>query len=275
VKGIVVAIQALIFDGLSWNQFARHLNEKGYTVYAQDFRGYGDWLTDSTEFGGDQAFHFGQSKDDLTNILKALRQKYPDQKIYCLGESLGANMAIWEASTDPKLMDGAIVCGLTNKNRPLRPHPHWAITLVKGLNDRKRPMDIKPYMNVLTEDKSITSAMLNDGQTLTAISPTDLIKANITNKNALKEVENIPPAMPILVIAGAQDKVQKTDSLTEIIKRIGSQHKELVVLPGKGHLLLEHRAVDPEIAQLIDGWLEKRQSDAVASTHTNEAAYQK
>jgi alpha-beta hydrolase superfamily lysophospholipase len=134
-KGIVVALQALIFDGKAWNQFARHLNAKGYTVYAQDFRGYGDWLTDTGVFGGDQAFHFGQSKDDLTKILTALRKNFPDKKIFCIGESLGANVAVWEASTDPKLLDGAIACGLSNKHYPLRPRAHWAVTLVKGLKE--------------------------------------------------------------------------------------------------------------------------------------------
>ena len=265
VKGVVVALQAMIFNGKSYDQLARHLNDQGYIVYAQDFRGYGDWLTESKTFDGDTAFHFGQSKEDLTKILTALRQQYPGEKIYCIGESLGANMAIWEASTDPKLLDGAIVYGLTNKHCRLMPKPHWVVTVVKGLSNRKKPFSIKPYMNGLTEDKSVTKEMIRDKETTTAISPTDLIKANITNKNALKEVENIPASMPIMVMAGAKDKIQKTKSLPEVIKRMGSENKQLVVLPGKGHLLLEHRPVDPALSKLIDGWLEK-QNDAISAT---------
>jgi alpha-beta hydrolase superfamily lysophospholipase len=113
--------------------------------------------------------------------------------------------------------------------------------------------------------------MINDEQTLKAISATDLIKANITNKNALKGVEHIPASMPILVIAGAADRVQQTKSLDEIIKRMGSEQKEFVVLPNKGHLLIEHRTVDPSIAQWIDEWLD-RQTGITGRTTSIKAA---
>jgi alpha-beta hydrolase superfamily lysophospholipase len=270
-KAIIVALQALIFDGTQWDSYARHLVEKGYIVYAPDFRGYGAWLSDTAEFGDDKAFHFGQSEQDLTKILTALRAKYPQKKIYCIGESLGANVAIWEASTNPKLFDGAVVIGLSNKHYPLRPKPHWVVTVAKGLSDHKKPFSLKPYMNVLTEDKTVTKEMINDPKTTTAISPTDLIKANITNKLALEHVEDIPPSMPILVIAGAGDRVQQTKSLDEVITRMGSEEKEFVVLPKKGHLLLEHRTVDPALAQVIDDWLERKQNQSAPAKASKTA----
>lgn len=270
-KAIIVALQALIFDGKQWDNYARHLVDKGYMVYAPDFRGYGDWLSEKSEFGDDKAFHFGQSEEDLTKILTAIREKFPQKKIYCIGESLGANIAIWAASTNPRLLDGAIVIGLSNKHYPLRPKAHWVITVVKGLNDRKRPFSLKPYMNVLTEDKTVTKEMINDPETTTAISPTDLIKANITNRLALEHVEDIPANIPILVIAGAEDRVQQTKSLDEVITRMGSEEKEFVVLPGKGHLLLEHRTVDPAVAQLIDNWLERKQNGSAPTAAANTA----
>ena len=269
-RGIVVALQALIFDGKAFDQLARHLNKNGYVVYSPDFRGYGDWLSEGHDFGGDKLIHFGQSKDDLTTILKALREKYPQQKIYCLGESIGANIAIWEASTNPALMDGAIVVGLTNKHRNFMPRPYWAVTLTKGLSHPKKPINIKPYMKpVLTENKKVNMEIIEDSKTLTAISPTDLVKANITNKNSLLEVEKIPPSMPILVIAGAEDRVQKTSTLKVIMDRMGTKQKELVVLPKKGHLLIEHRELDADVSQLIDGWLAKRESSPVAAVPSN------
>jgi acylglycerol lipase len=270
-KAIIVAIQAMVFDGRQWGQFARHLADRGYTVYAQDFRGYGAWLTDYEKFGGDKAFHFGQSKEDLTKILTALREKYPEKKIFCIGESLGANMALWEASTEPQLMDGVVMVGLSNKHYPLRPKPYWAITIAEGLYDRKKPFSLKPYMNVLTEDKSVTRDMIDDPLTTKAISPTDLIKANITNKRSIENVESIPSSMPILVINGEKDHVAMTNSLAELMDRIGSEQKKLVVLPDKGHLLLEHRQVDPELAQLIDDWLDQQQTLADTSTKVSEA----
>jgi len=272
-RGVVVLVQALIFDGKAFDAFARHLSDQGYVVYSQDFRGYGDWLTAPDAFGADRAMHFTQSKNDLTKILQTLRQKYPTQKIFCIGESLGANVAIWEASTEPDLLDGVVACGLANKHVRLRPKFHWAITVTKGLSGPKKPFDLKPYMKgVLTEDKSVTAAMLNDKETTTAISPTDLIKANITNTISLKELEKIPPSLPILLVSGAKDRVQRADSLEEVMSRIGSGDKKLMVLKDKGHLLLEHRPVDIQVSQLIDNWLEQESETAVRSKADTAAA---
>ena len=265
-KGVIVAVPALIFNGRAYDGIARHLTGQGYTVYSADIRGYGDWLTNSADFGEDRAIHYGMSKDDLTHVLQAVRKAYPGKKIFCLGESLGANMALWEASTEPTLMDGVISVGMTNKNRRLMPRAHWAVTIAKGLEHPKRPIDLKPYMKpVLTEKRSVTEAMVNDAETTTAISPTDLIKANITNKNSIKEVEKIPQSMPILMIAGAKDRVQDTKSLHELMQRIGSNQKQFTVLQGKGHLLLEHREVDPAIAEIIDAWLAKQEARPLAT----------
>jgi alpha-beta hydrolase superfamily lysophospholipase len=266
-KGVIVAVPALIFNGRAYDGIARHLSGKGYTVYSADIRGYGDWLTNSSDFGDDRAIHYGMSKDDLTHLLQAVRKAYPGQKIFCLGESLGANIALWEASTEPTLIDGVISVGMTNRNRRLMPRAHWAVTITKGLEHPKRPIDLKPYMKpVLTEKRSVSEAMVNDAETTTAISPTDLIKANITNKNSIKEVEKIPQSMPILMIAGARDRVQDTRSLHELMQRIGSNQKQLTILEGKGHLLLEHREVDPAVAEIIDTWLAKQVSKPLNST---------
>jgi alpha-beta hydrolase superfamily lysophospholipase len=163
-------------------------------------------------------------------------------------------------------MDGVITVGVTNKNRRLRPRPHWAVTIVKGLEHPKRPIDLKPYMKpVLTEERSVSEGMVDDAETTTAISPTDLIKANITNKNSIKEVEKIPQSMPVLMIAGAKDQVQDTKSLHDLMQRIGSNQKQFVVMQGKGHLLLEHREVDPAVAAIIDSWLSKQETPPLAA----------
>ena len=277
-RAIIVAVPALIFNGRAYDGIARHLASEGYHVYCTDIRGYGDWLNKDNTFGHDQAIHYGQSKDDLTKVLTTLRQDFPNQKIYCLGESLGANLALWEASTDPQLMDGVVTVGLTNRNRRLTPRPHWAITITKGLDHPKHPIDLRCYMlPVLTEDRKVTEAMVNDKETVTALSPTDIIKANITNKNSIKEVEKIPQTMPVLIIAGAKDRVQNPNTLHELMQRIGSNHKELRILPGKGHVLIEHRVADPVIVELIDKWLGDRAiapQSPIATTPSDFAAGQ-
>ncbi len=264
-KAIVVAIHGLVFHGRAYDILARHLVSQGYDFYAQDLRGFGDWRPVGTAqtpafASDDREVHYTQSKDDLTSILKVLRRRSPAVPIFCLGESFGANYAIWEASTEPTLVDGAIASGLSFKVF-VHPRPLWVPTFFKGLIHPKSPINLAPYLApTLSNDKEITQACLDDPATSIHLTPTELIKASITNRWALQQVSAIPEGMPILVIAGEKDQIQHTKALREFVPKMGSKNKELVILPNKGHLLLEHRPLDTEVAQIIDKWLSKQVS---------------
>ncbi len=259
VKGVIVALQGLIFSGKMFGNLATHFTEKGYIVYANDMRGFGDWRNENHGFAGDSGVHFGQSKDDLTSILKALRKKYPDKPIFCVGESFGANMAIWEASTEPSLMDGFIASGAVFRTR-VHPRPLWVKTFFQGIHNPDNSIDIKPYMQpILSEDKNIALELMNNTETSKEMSITNLIKAAVTNKNSVKEIANIPESMPILLIAGEKDRIQKTDTLELMVPKMGSKQTSLMVFPDKGHMLLECKNIDPEVGKAIDNWLDRQQ----------------
>ena len=259
VKGIIVALQGLIFSGKMFGNLATHFTEKGYVVYANDMRGFGDWRTPNHGFAGDSGVHFGQSKDDVTSILKALRKKYPDKPIFCVGESFGANMAIWEASTEPSLMDGFIASGAVFRTR-VHPRPLWVKTFFQGIHNPDNSIDIKPYMQpILSEDKEVALELMNNTETSKEMSITNLIKAAVTNKISVKEIANIPESMPILLIAGGKDRIQKTDTLELMLPKMGSKETSLMVFPDKGHMLLECNNIDPEVGKTIDNWLDRQQ----------------
>lgn len=277
VKGVIVALQGLIFSGKMFGNLATHFTEKGYIVYANDMRGFGDWRTENHGFAGDSGVHFGQSKDDLTSILKALRKKYPDKPIFCVGESFGANMAIWEASTEPSLMDGFIASGAVFRTR-VHPRPLWVKTFFQGIHNPDNSIDIKPYMQpILSEDKNIALELMNNTETSKEMSITNLIKAAVTNKNSVKEIANIPESMPILLIAGEKDRIQKTDTLELMVPKMGSKQTSLMVFPDKGHMLLECKNIDPEVGKAIDNWLDRQQEQfeqRLAAINTTESTKQ-
>lgn len=256
IKGVIVALQGLIFSGRMYGTLAAHFTDMGYIVYANDMRGFGDWRAPDHKFDGDSAIHFSQSKDDLTALLKELRKKYPEKPIFCIGESFGANMAIWEASTDPTLLDGVIASSAVARNR-VHPRPLWLKTFVQGLHDPKHPIDIAPYYEpLLSEDKRITQELMESAETCKAMSVTDLIKAAVTNRNALKEIAKIPENMPILLLAGKLDQVQNTAALTAMVPKLGTKKATMVVFPHKGHMLVECSKIEPEVGSKIDAWLE-------------------
>jgi len=269
IKGVIVALQGLIFSGKLFAPLASHFNEKGYVVYAGDMRGFGDWRTPNHNFAGDSAMHFGASKDDLTDTLKVLRKKYPDKPIFLVGESFGANLAVWETSTDPALMDGAIASGFVAKTR-VHPRPLWVKTFFQGIYNPNNSINIAPYMKpVLSEDKKVAKELMESSETVKEMSVTNLIKANITNTNSLKDIAYIPESMPVLIMAGEKDKVQKTEALAEILPKLGSKNATLVTFSGKGHMLLECQHIDQEVAQAMDNWIDKQQTAYEEKLATN------
>ena len=128
---------------------------------------------------------------------------------------------------------------------------------------------------VLSEDKQIAQELIDDDHTVKEMSITNLIKAAVTNKNSVKEIARIPPTLPILLMAGEKDRIQKTEALKLMVPKMGSKETTLVIFPDKGHMLLECSKLDPEVSSVMDNWLEQQQSaydkKIAASSNSSEA----
>ncbi len=257
-KGVIVAVHGLTFYAAAFDNLARHLADKGYTFYAADLRGFGRWKIEAAKFNGDDLVHFSQSQEDLATLLKLVRSENPNSKIYCLGESLGANYALWVASTYPSLIDG-VIAGSPCIKCCVHVRLRWPADFLQGLLHPKTRLNLEPYINpYLSHDKVVTVDCLKDSKICRSLSPVDLVKTRITNRRTIEHVSEIPSDMPILIIAGRKDRVFKTSSLIEFIPQIGSKKITMNVLENKGHLLLEHQVVLPEVSSMIDEWLDKQ-----------------
>lgn len=255
-KGIVVGIHGLTFYADAYDKVARHLASEGYVFYAADLRGFGRWKTDAKKFGGDEQVHFSESKDDLTRLARELRAENPDTRMICLGESLGANYALWSMSEEGgQLFDGAVVFAPGVKTR-IHPQARMAVDFFHGMRHPKKPMNLEPYITpYLSNDRQVTETCLKDPLICKELSPVELIKVALTNKNSIKKVGNIPADKPIMIVAGDEDAVFKTSAINKWAQRIGSSQVTIHELPNKGHLMLESQDVDMGVVGLVDNWL--------------------
>lgn len=254
-KGTIVAVHGLTFYAAAYDNMASHLADQGYRFLAADMRGFGRWRDEYNKFGGDNEIHFTDSKDDVVRILQAVRQENPDQKLICMGESLGANMALWVAEEHPELIDGIILSAPCYKTR-MHPKPRWIIDIAKGLKNPNKKLDLTAYITpYLSDNKALTVECLKDKRICRSLSPVELIKAEKTNRNAMLALESIPSGMPILIVAGKKDAVMNQATLPEMVGKLKTKDVSVNVLPDRGHLLLEHQSVNPEVAQIVDNWL--------------------
>ncbi len=258
-RGIVVAIHGLTLYAGAFEPIATRLASRGFHVYALDMRGFGRWRTEGKKFGGDERIHIGQSQSDLIALVKRLRKDHPDSKMFFLGESQGTNLALWMVENHPELTDGAILASPCYRTR-VHPSPRWILDGARELVKLDRPLDLEPYTRpYLTNDPVLTEKCDKDPLVNRVMTPDELVKCLIENRRAIKQADQIPPDYPTLILAGTKDAVFKTTSLPKEVKKFGNAKAvSLSMLPGKGHLLIEHQPVDPQIGCLVDNWLDKQ-----------------
>jgi alpha-beta hydrolase superfamily lysophospholipase len=264
-KAIIVAFHGMTFYGLAFNDMATYLASQGYPVYAFDFRGFGRWLNESEKYPSDGKAHFGASLEDAQKLIEALQKNYPNKKIFCIGESLGSNLILSLCSHQPQLVDGAILSGLGVK-RILHFKLISIIDVIASLFNPNRPVDLKPYIKpYLASDPSVAYTYMHDPQIHRQLSSVELIKAAVTNRRSIKDIQQIPSDMPILIIAGEKDLIYKTKALPAFVQKLGSRCTTLSIIPDKGHLLLEIQPVNLAITGTIDPWLDKETKINAAS----------
>ncbi len=261
-KGIIVAVPGMTLYAYSWNDLAKHLALQGYHVYSLDVRGFGRWRTESAKFGGNDKIEIGQSQQDLLDLVTDLRQAHPHQKLFMLGESLGSNMALALLSQNSNLADGAILGSPCYKTRlhakPLR----WTEDFAKSVINPNRAINLEPYAApYLTNDKELAKACDKDPMIYRKMSPSDLIKCDVMNDRAIAAAKNLPADFPLLIIAGTKDAMFKSTDLSKAIEKFGTKAVQLHLLPGKGHLLLEHQRVNRTIGTIIDAWLNEQNAN--------------
>jgi alpha-beta hydrolase superfamily lysophospholipase len=220
-------------------------------------RGFGRWQLESKKFDGDPGIHYTQTQIDLENVLSKLRSEYPDKKVIVVGESIGANLALWLASKDPNLLDGVILSSPCIKVR-FHPIPRILVDCVRGVLYPNARQTTAPYIKkYISEDKRFREAYFVDPQVVHYMSPAETFKSLKTNTRALLAIKDIPANMPILILAGKKDQIYSANAIPQFIEKLGSENKTVVMEKDKGHILLETKFIEPDVLVKIDDWLEK------------------
>lgn len=205
-KAIIFAIHGATLYAKTFDSVAKHLASEGFPVFGLDMRGFGRWRAESDKFGGDSHIHYTQTKADIEEVLGLLRRTYPHQKIYLLGESVGANMAIWLLSTKTGLADGAILSSPCIK-RITHVSPNMLVDVFKGLTDPYKDYNLEDHIRpYLSENPKITDDYLADPMIKKSLSVADLLKSTRTNNDALLDVDKIASDAPLLVVAGEKTR---------------------------------------------------------------------
>lgn len=269
-QAVAIAVHGLSMHGRIYDVMAHKLASQGFVVLAPDLRGYGAWLKHRSH--KDKSPDYNKSYEDLCDLVKVARGKYPNLPLYCIGESLGAGMAIRAAAEHPTMIDGLVLSSPALKRRLFlgQTLAEAAYTIAKPT----RSVDLTPYIKKFaSEDPRVVQETLNDPLVRKELTIWELVQTCNFMRPNLKFARRLPTTMPMLVMQGDNDRMLKTNGVVELLARAKSTDQTIRWFNGRGHLLLETDYVQPDTMQTVSGWLQEHVRDSQPTLTMDSSAH--
>lgn len=254
--------------GRSFNTLGRELSKSNYTVVSLDMRGYGKWFREGTR--KQRKFNYKQTISDVYQVIRRIKKAHPSTPIICLGESLGANMALFIAGDSPELINGVIAISPFASPR-LFLYPHMLVHLVQVAINPLGRLDMSPYLKRrLAYDKQRALAQLKDPLGRNRLSPGELVHSCIFNLKGKRNARLIPVYMPVLFIVGERDRLCSVKGAQRLFMRVPSLDKTLVLVKEEGHLMVETSNIRPNILNTIVRWLDDHRGNEIRAGNPDQ-----
>jgi len=259
-RAVLLFIHGTTLHGGVYDTIARSLAAKGYISFAPDLRGFGRWISEPDNYALNHRISFFDSRADLIRLLGLIHRDYPNLPIFCVGESVGANLSLWLASVAPNLIDGIAIsspCVIRRKTSEVL-CTTMVVDFLKAAVNPNRKVPIAPYARrFLSESPDVIEAYINDPKMRKTVTVYESLQSLHTNRSCLWFVEHIPSDIPIIVFKGTNDRMFNQDHLSDFMKRVTVSDYTLVPLEGKGHIQLETPYVSEKVEGLLTQWLNR------------------
>lgn len=277
-KAIVQLSHGMVEYLSRYNGFAQYLCEEGFLVIGNDHLGHG-YTAREEDLG-----YFGEGKsktvvDDLYSVTEYAKKTYGDDIPYFLfGHSMGSFMARRYVMTYGQALTGAIICGtgsqpavalgagkflagLIGLFKGERYRPNILDTIAFGAYNKRieNPVSKSAW---LTKDEEIIKSYDND-KFCTFKFTVNGYKTLFDSISFIQKKENInsiPKALPLFLIAGAEDPVGEYGKGVKIVYdsylAAGIKDVEIKLYEGDRHEILNE--LDKEnVYKDISDWIEK------------------
>lgn len=251
-KAIIVAIHGALRHGGTFSAMAGRLAPLGYVVLSPDLRGHGEWYyTDGA--AADKVTDYDKSVDDAVSLLTQLRAEHPQIPIFCLGESVGAAVAVRAATRCPA------VNGLILSAMGTRPCVHDVPTIVQhvfeGAKNFDKPLDVTSFLGTYSSDDArVLQEVVHDPLGRTGMSARELLRTNWMLRHTPVYASRLPAHIPVLMLQGSGDEIVKASSARDVLKHLASTEKKMVLFPC-GHILLTTQFIRPDVMSSVSDWL--------------------
>ncbi|HEY9757711.1 MAG TPA: alpha/beta fold hydrolase [Oculatellaceae cyanobacterium] len=254
-KSIVVVIHGAAQQGAAVEALARSLASIGYLVVAPDLRGSGRWNTMTIQKPTSAFSDFDRSCDDLFNILKMLRNEHPKSRIFCIGESAGSTVVLSAVARDASKVKGIILCSAGSEPK-LHAPGSMGPDFYRQLMHVTTPVDMSKFMTRYSSDDSrVAYEMVHDPLGRNKLSALELLGTFNFIQQGTTFARQIPRSLPALLIQGKEDQIINPNSSVRLLSSINSTDKNILMLPGCGHILIGTSFIKPIVEESIESWL--------------------
>ena len=259
-----------------YEDFSNYLTSRGFLVVGNDHIGHGGSINSEDDWG-----YFGDNGNevvlnDMYELTKITKEKYPDKPYFLLGHSMGSFYARQYIARYGKQLDGAIIMG-TGMEDLFKVKAGMfmckVLAFFKGwkyrssfVNDiafgsyNKKFEPARTKMDWLSKDEKLVDWYLNEPRCtfmFTLNGYYNMFKG-ISKLYDTSELNNIPKDLPILFIYGEDDPVggfgKEVKKSIESLKNVGIKHIDEISYPNDRHEIL-NETNKQEVYEDLYNWL--------------------
>lgn len=257
-QAIAVGFHGGCLHGKSFDTLARQLAERDVMFVSFDMRGYGKWYHDNYGTEGDRTFNYTRTIDDIKRLLQTLRGEFPGTPVYCIGESLGANMAMVVAHDMPDLTNGVILVSPYFVARKWV-SPRFLANAAHVVAHPKGKIDMSPYLkNRLAYDDEVAVQQIQDPESRNQQTVKELGQSMMLNWSGRRKIKQISKDLAVLVLHGKKDELCNPKGTVREFEHIPTPNKQLVLVDDVGHLAAESTEISPKFFDALHNWIQSQ-----------------
>lgn len=250
VRAVLVLVHGLGAHSGRWNAFGEFFAKRGISSYALELKGFGE-----TEHHKGYIDSFDTYLADIKRLTEIAKSENKDAKIFLLGESLGALIAIITAKENPSLFSG-LACISPAFSSKLRLSIFDYARILAALIYNPKKHFVLPFNSAMcTRDENYRLSMDADKREHRLATPRFFI---LSLKAQLKSSSPKDwPKLPTLFLVAGKDKMVSTKAIKKVFGNLKVGDKVIIDYPEMYHSISVDLGKEKAFEDIFI-WLEKR-----------------
>lgn len=269
LKAIVLGIHGLTLHGRRYRVLARALAVNGIGFVSMDMRGFGSSLFEdkfSTPDNDRKKVEHEKSYEEIVELAKLIKQKYPDTRLIALGESLGCTFCVKLAAEHPELLTGVVLAAPAVKvNKDMYGGDGQIRQGIKAVIRPSHELNMSSFFaDLCSQREDVQQEMLDDPYIVKKLPLGALISTDEFVDKTAKWGKSTDPSLAVLILQGSADGCVSPKHVTDLMNNMKSDDQTLAWRGNFSHLQLETVYMQPAIIDAIGNWLADHSRDRQA-----------